>query len=124
MKYMNLFPNFKIYIMNLDNKMSNYWEVIYMKKKELKKRFFAMGMATMMAFASSGMLVLAEPSDEDEVIIENEEEELKELEESKEVEAFNFEDADTELYVGSDWAGANASLTENGTKAVIDASSF
>ena len=74
-----------------------------MKKKELKKRFFAMGMATMMAFASSGMLVLAEPSDEDEVIIENEVEEveeveelkeLKELEESKEVEAFNFEDAE------------------------------
>ncbi len=83
-----------------------------MKKKELKKRFFAMGMATMMAFASSGKLVLAEPSDEDEVIIENE------------VEAFNFEDADTELYVGSDWAGANANLLEDGTKAVIDASSF
>ncbi len=36
----------------------------------------------------------------------------------------NFEDYDIELYVGSDWAGANATHKENGTKATVTAQSF
>jgi len=36
----------------------------------------------------------------------------------------NLEEADTELYAGTDWAGAAATVEEDGTKAVITASSF
>jgi len=39
-------------------------------------------------------------------------------------EAVDLEKADTEFYVGSDWAGTAASLTENATKATIDVASF
>ncbi len=36
----------------------------------------------------------------------------------------DFEKADTELYVGSDWAGADATVKEEGTKATFDVKSF
>ncbi|MCR5677810.1 MAG: glycoside hydrolase family 16 protein [Agathobacter sp.] len=38
--------------------------------------------------------------------------------------SINLKAADTELYVGSDWAGANAVVTEDGAKAVINAANF
>nr|MCR5155947.1 glycoside hydrolase family 16 protein [Butyrivibrio sp.] len=38
--------------------------------------------------------------------------------------AISFEDAQTELYVGSDWAGVNAEVKETGTKAELNAASY
>nr|MCR5311271.1 hypothetical protein [Lachnospiraceae bacterium] len=39
-------------------------------------------------------------------------------------EAYNFKDGDTELYVGTDWAGAVASVSENGTVATVNVENF
>ncbi len=97
-----------------------------MKKRELRKRLWAMGMATMMAFASSGMVALAAPADDVAEEQPADQEPAEEKEEVKEetAEAFNFEEAETEFYVGNDWSGSNATVKEEGTKVTIDAASF
>ncbi|MBR4707968.1 MAG: glycoside hydrolase family 16 protein, partial [Pseudobutyrivibrio sp.] len=97
-----------------------------MKKRELRKRLWAMGMATMMAFASSGMVALAAPEGDDVVEEQpaEEKEEIKEEVNEEKADAFNFEEAETELYVGSDWSGANVTPKAEGTKLTLNVENF
>ncbi|MEE3405299.1 MAG: hypothetical protein VZR73_14560, partial [Acutalibacteraceae bacterium] len=89
-----------------------------MKKKLLGRRAFAAAlaatvMATAMPYGSVPAVAAEEGQDGNtgsDVVVD--------------APSINLKAADTELYVGSDWAGANAVVTEDGAKAVINAGNF
>ncbi|SFH69394.1 Glycosyl hydrolases family 16 [Pseudobutyrivibrio sp. OR37] len=118
-----------------------------MKKKELTKRLCATGLAVALAFSSTGLIALADEKDEEQVLEledeeekkEEEKEEQEEQEEKEEQEpeleaeeeengeseaSVNFKEKDTELYVGSDWAGANADAVTSKDKVDFHVKNF
>lgn len=92
-----------------------------MRKKELMKRLWAMGMAATMAVTSSGLVALADekqPEATEEVTLE------KKVADENSTSAVNFEEEETELYCGTDWSGSNATVKADKTKAVLEVSNF
>lgn len=68
---------------------------------------------------------LQEVKEEKEEVVEKDtKEEVQEEKKEESIDAVNLEEKDTELYVGSDWAGANVSAKTEKTKVTFDVKNF